>query len=470
MFASFRNLRSFLAAASLLLAALPSVASPQSGAFKAGDRWCAVGDSITHGGHYHSLVYLFYATRFPSQRFEMFNCGISGDNANGTNKRLEKDILSHQPTVATVMLGMNDVRRHLYVKNDEQTLSERQKAIDDYVASMRTLLDGIRKSGSRLVLITPSIFDQTAILPGTMEPGLAGPDGVGVNTGLGLMAAQVRAMAAEMGADLIDFHKPMTELNAQLQKKDPAFTLVGPDRIHPGIVGHMVMAHLFLKAQGLSAEVSTVVVDAAAGKLVTATNGTVEDLKAEPASLSFKHSARALPYPVASGAKPALEIIPFQNEFNQELLQIRGLKSGDYELKIDGRNIARFSAGELSSGINLAGMEQTPQYQQAMTVLNFNDKRRALISERLRNPALVENAYLVGEDIQPGTDVAAILDRKLEPIKSQPYYVYLRGACDSYLKYQPLKQETLREVAELTDQMWQAAVPTQRLYEIVAVP
>jgi hypothetical protein len=35
------------------------------------------------------------------------------------------------------------------------------------------------------------------------------------------------------------------------------------------------------------------------------------------------------------------------------------------------------------------------------------------------------------------------------------------------LKYQPLKEETLRKVGEITDTMWQTAVPAAHAYEII---
>jgi lysophospholipase L1-like esterase len=462
-----RNLRSFLLAGTLLLAALPSAASPAFGGFKAGDRWCAVGDSITNGGQYHSLIYLFYATRFPTQRFEMFNCGIAGDSAAGTLKRLDTDILPHQPTVASVMLGMNDVKRHLYTSTGDGNADERQKAIDGYVGNMRSLLERLKGAGARLIVITPSIFDQTALLPEPHDAGVAGPGQVGVNTGLGKMAEQLRAIAGEFGAEIIDFHGPMSSLNAQRQKQDPAFTLIGQDRVHPGAVGHMVMAYHFLKAQEIGNEVSAVDIDAAAGRVIATRNGTVAELKASSDTVSFRHAAEALPFPVVSSAKPALELVPFQQELNMETLRIRGLSDGSYQLRIDGKTVATFNTGELSAGVNLASIDQTPQYQQAVKVHSLNDQRRALITERLRCLAMVESAYLAGEDIQPGTDVAAILDRKLEPLKNQSYYVYVRGACDAYLKFQPVKEETLRKVGEITDRMWQAAAPVVHAYEII---
>lgn len=82
--------------------------------FQPGDRWCVLGDSITHSGSYHKFVELYYFTRFPTQPLDMINCGIAGDTAPGAVRRLQWDCLAARPTVVSVMLGMNDVGRNLY--------------------------------------------------------------------------------------------------------------------------------------------------------------------------------------------------------------------------------------------------------------------------------------------------------------------------------------------------------------------
>ena len=96
--------------------------------FASGDTVALVGDSITHGGAYPDYLYLFYATRFPQRKITFFNCGISGDTADGTLKRLDGDVLSHKPMVATLMLGMNDVSRNLYDEGKSGPDVEKQRA------------------------------------------------------------------------------------------------------------------------------------------------------------------------------------------------------------------------------------------------------------------------------------------------------------------------------------------------------
>jgi hypothetical protein len=90
-----------------------------------------VGDSITHGGNYHSIVALFYATRFPDRSIRFYNCGIGGDRASmimgDARYRLNVDILGYKPAATTVMPGMNDIGHADYRK--VTNLERREQAV-----------------------------------------------------------------------------------------------------------------------------------------------------------------------------------------------------------------------------------------------------------------------------------------------------------------------------------------------------
>ena len=88
----------------------------------------------------------------------------------------------------------------------------------------------------------------------------------------------------------------MVALNQQFQQKDPAFTLCGSDRIHPDNDGHMVMAYLFLKAQGfVGKDVANMEINANKKEAVKAENCTVSNIKKIGNELSFDYLAEALP-------------------------------------------------------------------------------------------------------------------------------------------------------------------------------
>ena len=59
-------------------------------------------------------------------------------------------------------------------------------------------------------------------------------------------------VAQKRGWGFVNFNTVMCELNKEIQQSDSTATFCGGDRIHPDKDGHMVMAYLFLKAQGLA--------------------------------------------------------------------------------------------------------------------------------------------------------------------------------------------------------------------------
>ena len=149
---------------------------------------------------------------------------------------------------------MNDVNRNGYGpdKTGREFDQKHQSSLAFYSDSMRTLLEALSKTGARLILIQPSIFDQTTTLPG------AGLNATGSNDALPECWIAIAQWAKEYHARIVNFFGAMNEINQREQKKDPNYTLVGKDRIRPEPVGHFVMAYTFPKAQGMPRDVAMI--------------------------------------------------------------------------------------------------------------------------------------------------------------------------------------------------------------------
>jgi len=354
----------------LLCAPLMAETKPAAEPFPAGTRWVALGDSITRGGIYHSDVFLYYATRFPDRPLALYNAGISGDTAAGGLMRLDWDVLPHKPTAVTIMMGTNDIGFPLYtVPNpDAKNLADRQAHFDLHDKSMRQLIDTFHKAGIQVTILIPPPIDETLKLDKPSYPA--------VDDALAVLAVHDRKLAADTGCGLVDFRALMAPMTHDYQKNNPEFTLVGADRVHPGPMGHLVMAYAFLKAQGMPDLVSKVVLDAA-GTVTTQDNATISAVVAKDGGIAFTSLEKALPFPVEPAAKPALHLVPFMKDFDQEVLQVTGLKPGQYTLRIDDQSAGTYSGDELAAGINLAENELTPQYQQAQSVAALNAQRHS---------------------------------------------------------------------------------------------
>lgn len=361
-----------LVRAAVLLAAVLTASAAGAEPFKDGDTVCFLGDSITARGRTQTMIADYYFTRFPDRRIRFLSAGRPGDTAGGSLARLKEDVIDQKPTAVVVMFGMNDVSRSSYVPNpDERKKAVQRRALEGYRANMEKLVARIRAEAgqTQILLCTPSPFDQTVVLDKeNNQPGC--------NDGLARCAAVVRELAARDNATLVDYHGPMTALNLQQQKKDPRWTIVGGDRVHPDAPGHLMMAWLFLKTQNAPALVSKVTVDAASGRVVESVNAQVTALEGRAGGVSFTVLEKALPFPVDPAAQAALDVLPVEHDLNREVLAVTGLADGVYEIQIDGATIACCTAAELARGINLAQHTATPQYKQAQTVARHNDQRR----------------------------------------------------------------------------------------------
>jgi hypothetical protein len=167
----------------------------------------------------------------------------------------------------------------------------------------------------------------------------------------------------------------MNTISAREQKKDPAFTIVGPDRVHPGSVGHFVMGYTLLKAQSMPREVARISVDAKHGKSSDAANCEISGVKKAGKGVEFDSLEKALPFVAPEEAAAALKLVPFVQDLNQETLLVKGLGKGRYELKIDGDVVGEYTAAELKAGVNLAENSKTPQYRQSAAATRINSER-----------------------------------------------------------------------------------------------
>lgn len=423
--------------------------------FKDGETVCFLGDSITHGRQYHSMIYAYYLTRFPDRTIRFVNAGISGDNAGGALGRLEEDVLSKSPSTVVVMLGMNDVGRGNYVANPTEKQRAAQAAsLNRYRANMDKLLGRLsNETSAKLVLMTPSPFDQTCVNQrDNNQPGC--------NDGLGKCAEIMRQLASKYRAEVIDLHGPMTAFNLQQQKSDPIYTLIGQDRVHPGLPGNLMMAWLFLKAQGAPALVSKVEFDAAEGRVVEAANATVSDVRRKGDGWTFAVLEKSLPYPVDEQAREMLDAIPLEKSLNQEIVQVKGLANGTHVLLIDGAAVASHTAAEWAAGVNLAFSPATPQVKQAAKVAEINDKRRRT-EVRLRGYACVR-WFLRHRRVDPN-DLAAVKTYAETKMAKTGYY---EGQVPTYLKEWERRNEVVAQVAALEKEALLARIPVPHEYEI----
>ena len=405
--------------------------------FEPGERVVCFGDSITHIGTYIQYLQLWENLRHPGSGVRLMNCGIGGDTAASGLARFDADLLPMKPGRVFVMFGMNDVGRENYATTTptEAQATARKKSLADYAANMETLADRLAAANLRTVLMTPTPYDQYTKATGENlvqcnEPGLAS------------CAEVVRGIAEKRGIDLVELHRPMTEMF----KRNLDFRFCS-DRVHPGNEGHLVMAAHALKALGASPLVARAEIDAASMSVHVADNAEVADVAKSENGLSFKYAPRSLPFPTLPEYKTVEDrgFFPMTDALNREEIAVAGLEKGEYELVFDGRTVARFSADELARGVNVATLDTENQRraQKAAEPLRELQKTGCL----LRDCALLVNmARKSGIPESDHSRMDTYFSKWLEDTKSSSYYNLFSRWVKNYRDVRERRQEIDKRV------------------------
>jgi len=434
--------------------------------FKAGDRVAFVGNSITDGGHYHSYIWLYYLTHFPNMRITCFNAGIGGDVVQSIYNRLDADVLAKNPTVITLTWGMNDTGYFdWYNEKGKQNIARNLDTSYKYYGLVEQKLKAL--PNVRKIYIGGSPYDFTSkFSKNNLFPGKA--------EALGKLVDYQHNAAKKNGWDFVDFYHPMQTINQREQVKDTSFSLTPNDRIHPDNDGHMVMAYLFLKDQGLANHaVADININASQKKVIKEANCKITNVTGSADNLSFNYLANSLPYPTDTISRAwgnhktqaqGLKIVPFTQEFNQEMLAVNSLKSGNYTVLIDNEKIGNWSSQQLAKGINLAEISSTPQYQQAIQIRELNEERWD-IERRFRMYMWMEYDFLRGKGKLFKDDNAAMDSIKKYAVKD----AFVNGNKDNYTRarYKSLRDAWQKEMDVLTDQMYAINKPQNHRITII---
>ena len=358
--------------------------SENNSMFKEGDVVGFIGDSITHADNmntpnYMSFIYDYYITRKPNEPIKMINLGIAsytaGDVLNTFNENVavggvRKNDGSAWANInkATIMIGMNDISRGLYYKNNMANNAEqRQTKIDESNANTREILsrlNGIGVKNTDITIITPSIFDNTKVSNATSSnPVLA-------NDGLVILAEKDKELAAEKGTNLVEFNAPMLEINEAYQARNYDGTIIRDDLVHPRGMGHTMMGYLFLRQQGADSDVA----------VVDLTNDEYKncdvDVKTKYANyIEYTYTPKSIPLAASSDYQAANEYVAITNDLNREIIKA-DLHDGNYKLSIDGVELGTFTDEAFAAGVNIAALSKNPNQIISQEIEKLNIERR----------------------------------------------------------------------------------------------
>ncbi|HEX4006791.1 MAG TPA: SGNH/GDSL hydrolase family protein [Acidobacteriaceae bacterium] len=347
-----KKLPSFACAALLLTTA--ATLRAQDFYLHDGDRVAFYGDSITAQRFYTRDVQDFAETRYPTLQATWHNAGVPGDKVTGgyagdAATRVARDVSPFDPTVITVMLGMNDGD---YVPPDP-------KIFADYQSGYEKLLDLLRASAphARMTLVENTPYDEIT----------HGTEFAGYMATTEQNARATPALGEREHLPVVDDYSPVKDLLERAKAADPSFaSLLETDRIHPAEPLHWIMAEAIMQSWHVDPVVSAVTLSAPSLTATQSQRTVVTGIAGSATGLSWDQQDQALPLPFNFENALMNFVIRVSDlaAWDQETLRIDGLRPGNYALTIDDRKVSTFSAAQLASGVNLA-LLPTPMWDEA---------------------------------------------------------------------------------------------------------
>jgi lysophospholipase L1-like esterase len=366
-----------------------------------GDRVVFLGDSITEQRLYTTYIEGYVLSRHPDWKLTFRNVGWGGDTAwlrqrahpdegklfaaegetldkmvvDSVKRGLERDVLPLHPTFITIKFGMND---HSYQ-------AFRPDIFRAYARSQTELATVLEGAGARVAFLTPQPIEERR----------ADPDKDDRNISLRKFSDGLKEVAAAKSASFVDQFDPYMAVMMAERAKNPQALIGGGDAVHPGPIGHTVMAWAVLKGLGATADVSSAEIDAATG----AGKGTgckIDHVNAAGGTVSFDRTDDALPLPVDERATQALKLAPILDDLSRYTLRVAGLAAGDYDVTIDGQAAGRVSSDTLAAGWNLT-VSAGPVTAQARELLGQVFEKNNLYFHRWREVQLYGFPSWVGD-------------------------------------------------------------------------
>lgn len=191
------------------------------------------GDSVTDAGRdrsdchdlgagYVKFAAAMFADAFPDTEFEFINLGISANRTSHLVERLQTDFIDIAPDLVILLIGVNDVWHHYDAKNVQTTANQ-------FETNLRTVLEGIRSTGTKLVMLEPYM--------------MYGSDKDFMYEELDEKIRIERALAHEYA----DAYIPLHALFAAETVSKP-YTVYSPDGVHPNADGAAYIAQAVFDA------------------------------------------------------------------------------------------------------------------------------------------------------------------------------------------------------------------------------
>lgn len=244
------------------------------------------------------LVETFLAARYPSLSAHFINVGWSGDTVGRAFLRLERDVLSHKPTVVVICLGLND----------PEYLPASDERVATYRKDLLRLVGRCKRAKARVWLISPPSVDEEkgrkVRIQRAGRPGMSDLQAIAYNSTLVRYADAMREIAQETASGYVDWFGESMASRTRGRQVDPDFSLTS-NGLDPTDRAHAMAAAGLLKAWGAKPIEVTIQVGWASGDVkVSSHRAPAGAARAEINAAGERRIALRdlpLPWPMAGG-------------------------------------------------------------------------------------------------------------------------------------------------------------------------
>lgn len=190
-----------------------------------------LGDSITQAGvspkGYVTLFKQAISKQYPDRDIEIIGAGISGNKVPDLQARLQRDVLSKNPTLVVIYIGINDV---WHSKSGRGTTQQ------DFESGLREIVEKIQAAGSKVIVCTPSTIGEKTDGSNELDPMLTE------------FSAISRKVAHETNASLLDLRKRFLDYLKTHNPNNEAKNVLTGDGVHLNQKGNEFVAEQMLDA------------------------------------------------------------------------------------------------------------------------------------------------------------------------------------------------------------------------------
>ena len=288
-----------------------------------GDRIVLLGNTLIERAQIYGYLETMLTIGNPGLGLTFRNIGWSADNVFGHSRavfdaaakgfgKLRKQVADAKPTVLIIGYGSN-------------AAYDGEAGLPAFVAGYKRLLDALAGTGMRMALLSPVRLEK-------MKPPL--PDPARQNENLALYTAAIAGIAEERKLLFIDLFR-------RLRADSPEERLTS-NGIHLNASGYLKAGQLIAARIGAGGKAAALAIDAGKPGVVSAKGLQVNELEKKGETITFKVLRGSLPsFSAAGGA--------------EQVLQVAGLRSGEYALRVDGVEVAKADSSQWKAGVHVGG-------------------------------------------------------------------------------------------------------------------